>query len=164
MKTSDQTWEKDASCRKILDWILDEYTPEDYAERKQVCMGCPVIEQCREWVDSFEKNSIRHQYDVYGGEEPEERVARRVAFTYVPDPCTLARPRTVAAHRNRNERLCSKCEAYLERKAANEKRWNYARDLILKGYCDHEVTVLAQVSRDKVYSLRRELEFDSVSS
>lgn len=165
MKTSDETWEKDASCRKITDWILDEYTPEDYAERQQVCANCPVLDQCREWVDSFEKNTRRHVYDVYAGETPEERMARRLP---PPEPVKTCREkpshpkRNVRRHEERGEPLCSVCQAWADRKAADEKRWEYTRYLIRQGHNNHQISVMAGVHRDKVKRLREEIERDSV--
>lgn len=162
--TSDKTWEKDGLCLKIPDWVLPDYSPEDYADRQQVCMDCPVIEQCRQWADRFEKPGIRHAYDVYGGETPEERVARRAPVSVrETEPCRLARERTVAMHQNRNEPLCSTCRPYNERRIADQKRWAHARSLLAKGYTVRQIRELAGVSGDKLVRLRAEMQSDSVS-
>jgi len=73
-------WQLDGSCRAVSPEVffhpegergLARRSRDDAA--KQVCLGCPVIRQCREHA-----LSVREPYGVWGGMSEDERDAHYV--------------------------------------------------------------------------------------
>jgi WhiB family redox-sensing transcriptional regulator len=70
-------WRKRAVCRNVdpeLFFPVGTKGPAllQIAEAKQVCAGCPVMSECREWA-----LESRQEYGVFGGLDEDERRALR---------------------------------------------------------------------------------------
>lgn len=99
-------WQNRANCRGVDPERMqpEVATLEDIAQAKAVCVGCPVLEQCRELA-----GSMPDAYGVWAGQwlGPLPLAARsRCAWCEGPAPagaryCTGAH--RVAAHRARNK-------------------------------------------------------------
>ncbi len=48
--TSDQSWRKKSSCASVDPEIF--FGEDEVSRAKQICAGCPVRDQCREWADA----------------------------------------------------------------------------------------------------------------
>lgn len=76
-----QPWMRDAACARLGFEADQTFFPEgrgaNLHEARRVCQGCPVIDQCREYVMSFEKQS--HRFGMWAGMSPQQR--ERLAIT-----------------------------------------------------------------------------------
>ena len=50
-----------------------------YGPARVICLDCPVIDACRDHVDSFETNRPDDMFGMWAGESPAQRYARRRA-------------------------------------------------------------------------------------
>jgi hypothetical protein len=78
----DSTWFRRAKCRdypfphKFFD-MSEDYSA-DRAELQALCDACPVIANCRAYVDWIEKSKPKAQcHGFWAGETVKERLARR---------------------------------------------------------------------------------------
>jgi transcription factor WhiB len=87
----DHDWRHNAACSRLSPEEADDFFPVEgephrphaIARAKRVCAECPVVPECRAWIDSFEAQSPRGdptyfgQIGIWAGETPEDRSARR---------------------------------------------------------------------------------------
>lgn len=79
-------WTLDAACTDVGPAIFfpdeqggDSGKGSRYAvEAKQICAGCPVVDECLEWAIAYESGEIAAanftaSFGVYGGRTPRER-------------------------------------------------------------------------------------------
>lgn len=75
-------WMNKAACLPVDPEVFEEAGEE----AQLVCAGCPVVAECKAYADMWEPYDNSEWYEmVYGGETPEQRVARRGDST-VPTP------------------------------------------------------------------------------
>lgn len=100
-------WTQDAACRGEDPELFFDDTAKRYA--KQVCLLCPVLADCREWILSVERGrSYRLRFGIFAGLTRMERVrldrtapqptakeqAEEARTGQAPRPAPTAKPRT----------------------------------------------------------------------
>jgi WhiB family redox-sensing transcriptional regulator len=72
-------WTIDARCADIgPDLFFPDTKGQNAADAKQICRGCPVVDDCLEYalyLESGDDLSNRGRYGIYGGHSPRERAA-----------------------------------------------------------------------------------------
>lgn len=84
-------WRDDAACRDYptelffppkgkrdprFGFAVDQVT-DQIKEAKRICMSCPVLQDCRDYILS-EKRQYTDDYGIFGGWTPEDRHSAKV--------------------------------------------------------------------------------------
>ena len=71
-------WWGRAACAGMAVEVFYPLKGGSTRQAKEICAGCPVLEQCRAWNDRIERTKpLTHLHGVFAGEAPDERIARR---------------------------------------------------------------------------------------
>ena len=82
---SREPWMVSASCAQVDPEIFFPPSNGSPAPAQAVCTGCPVLAQCREYVDRVEgKIASRLIYGIFAGETAMQRSTRRRAERHMP--------------------------------------------------------------------------------
>ena len=67
------SWQERAKCSPADTPLFFPAHPSRgaYKKARAICTGCPVVQECRDFVMEFEPSDIRHGF--YGGLSPAER-------------------------------------------------------------------------------------------
>lgn len=71
---TDNSWQQKASCREADTGLF--FKESKFGDALALCEICPVIRECRDLADVFER-ADRKPVGVFGGELPSERAERR---------------------------------------------------------------------------------------
>ncbi len=71
-------WAASAACRDADAEIFFPEKGQGYAAARKICAGCPVLRECRAYIDRIEAEVGQTGWlGMYGGESPRERYRRR---------------------------------------------------------------------------------------
>jgi WhiB family redox-sensing transcriptional regulator len=71
-------WQDRAACVGVDPEVFFPLAVHDAAEARAVCMACPVLPQCRDYVDAMEEGLGRsHLFGIFAAESGAERWRRR---------------------------------------------------------------------------------------
>lgn len=74
-------WMKRAACLHFDPELFHD--ENNYFKAKLVCETCPVLPDCRDYVDALEEGTSSQRWvGVWGGEAPKERARRRGVRRY----------------------------------------------------------------------------------
>lgn len=165
MNRDELAWHDRAACKgDTKRMFAPEHSYELIAELKERCSYCPVLQQCKDFAETFE-TTYRSTFGIYGGETAAERVDRRNKLPAPVKECpSPSRSRSIAAHRRRGEALCNGCAGYAARRQAEQKRWEHTKELIRKGYSEHDIRKMSGTHWTKIRKLRAELASASLTS
>lgn len=136
---------------------------EEEAAAIDVCMGCPVLAECRRFAMGEEMGlPASARFGVFAAMGPAERAAadpteKRPQGRPKSD-CHLSAHharRGIAAHEAHGEPLCSRCAAFVQRQEAKAARERQIDELIDRGHSDWWIATQTDSARDTVALRRR---------
>ena len=107
--TNPEPWIEDAACRQHNPKLWDTYGGQLSDENRRalgICRTCPVKALCRDFADRTEQPSLA--FNIFGGETPAQRIARRAKTRPVCTDCGGVRRWSKYAV-IRESGLCTKC-------------------------------------------------------